>query len=90
MQRSIKLRFSSTQPFLVQPGAYPGLILGPSEPVYIVSQVPEVMDDSDFLEIIRLWVSSGGGFPGGCPVSWGQIVAELKRFGWEVEVHVQH
>lgn len=59
----------------------PGLILGPSEPVYVVSQVPEVITDSDFLEIIRLWVQNGGGFPGGCPVSWEQIATELKRFG---------
>ncbi len=84
MARVIKLHFSGTQPFLVQPGAYPGLMLGPSEPVYVVSQVPEVITDSDFLEIIRLWVQNGGGFPGGCPVTWDQIVEELKIFGWEV------
>ena len=69
MLRSIKMRFSGTQPFLVQPGASPGLILGPTEPIYVVSRVPEVITDSDFLGIIKLWVGSGGGFPGGCPVT---------------------
>jgi len=53
----------------------------------MVSQIPEVITDSSFLEIIRFWVESGGGFPGGYPVAWGQIVEELKNIGWEVIIH---
>ena len=84
MAQVIKLRFSGTQPSLVQPGASLERRFSRLEAVYMVSQVPEVMDDSNFLEIIRLWVESGGGFPGGCPVTWKQIVDELENFGWEV------
>ncbi len=84
MQRSIKLRFSGTQPFLVQPGASLKRKFSLMEAVYMVSQIPEAIADNAFLEIIRLWVESGGGFPGGCPVVWDQIVEELKIFGWEV------
>ncbi len=84
MQRSIKLRFSGTQPFLVQPRASLERRFSRMEAVYMVAQVPEVIDDSNFLEIIKFWVESGGGFPGGCPVTWKQIVDELKIFGWEV------
>ena len=87
MARVVKLTFSGTQPFLVQTRARLEGRFSRIEAVYMVSQIPEVITDSSFLEIIRFWVESGGGFPGGYPVAWGQIVEELKNIGWEVIIH---
>ena len=87
--RALKVRFEADKSFLVAPTAR----IGPVERwdtvldnIYAITEIPDNVSNGTVLEIVHLWTRNGGGFPGGCPVSWEQIAKELKLFGFEVEI----